>query len=406
MDVELQINNSANAAARFVGWTPAPCRIRVSNPAGTTAPTVSVTLSIVAAPGGGAVHFRSGTTGTFSDTLDLSVPTGGASVSFFVAGKFGQASTNPGDITVEARNGGAVVGSTPVMVRVPKNAVNLTTQERDRFIAAMAQLNNQGLGRFRDFRDMHVDASDDEMHHERGFLPWHRAYLLDLERELQAIDASVALPYWSFDQPAPSIFTLEFLGVANQIGTVQFGPNNPLRFWTTDGVLGVNRRPRFNTASQTPPGILSEAVTLALGGTFTNFRLMEGNPHGTAHVGFGGSIHDPGTAPKDPLFFLLHCNVDRLWAKWQRQNTRFDPSAVASYDNSSSRIGHRLSDTMWPLNMSTVPPPPPFPPPGGTLAPSPFLTAPGLAPRVRDLIDYPGTVTASPLGFDYDDVPS
>src|SRR5262249_56870360 len=119
-----------------------------------------------------------------------------------------------------------------------------------------------------------------------------------------------------------------------------------------------------------PPGILSEAVTLALGGTFTNFRLMEGNPHGTAHVGFGGSIQDPGRAPKDPLFFLLHCNVDRLWAKWQRQNTRFDPSAVASYDNSSSRIGHRLSDTMWPWNMSTVPPRPPFPPPGGTLAPS------------------------------------
>jgi tyrosinase len=237
MDVELQINNTPNAAARFVGWTPAPCRIRVTNPAGTTASTVSVTLSAVAAAGGGAVHFRSGTAGAFSVTLDLSVPTGGASVSFFVAGKFGQASTNSGDITIEARNGDSLVGSTPVMVRIRKNAVNLTTQERDRFIAAMAQLNNQGLGRFRDFRDMHVDACDDEMHHERGFLPWHRAYLLDLERELQAIDASIALPYWRFDQPAPAIFTLEFLGVANQIGTVQFGPNNPLRFWTTDGVL-------------------------------------------------------------------------------------------------------------------------------------------------------------------------
>jgi len=25
----------------------------------------------------------------------------------------------------------------------------------------------------------------------------------------------------------------------------------------------------------------------------------------------------PGTSPNDPLFFLNHCNVDRLWANWQ-----------------------------------------------------------------------------------------
>jgi hypothetical protein len=37
----------------------------------------------------------------------------------------------------------------------------------------------------------------------------------------------------------------------------------------------------------------------------------------TGRVRFGGSIRDPTTAAKDPLFFLLHCNVDRLWAKWQ-----------------------------------------------------------------------------------------
>ena len=63
------------------------------------------------------------------------------------------------------------------------------------------------------------------------------------------------------------------------------------------------------------------------------FRTMEGNPHGSAHTSFGGSISSIPTAARDPLFFLLHCNVDRLWAKWQRQFGRFNPAQAASYDS-------------------------------------------------------------------------
>ena len=214
-----------------------------------------------------------------------------------------------------------LVGSVRVMVRIRKNANTLTPGERDRFVAAFAQLNNQGLGRFKDFRDMHTAASDLQAHRAPGFLPWHRAYLLDLERELQAIDPSVALPYWRFDQPAPNLFTLDFVGVSGANGTVQFSNNNPLQFWTTDNVQGVNRRPlnNWNPATQRAPIVITEAKTLALGVQYPAFRTMEGNPHGRTHLSFGGSISSISTAAKDPLFFLLHCNVDRLWAKWQRQ---------------------------------------------------------------------------------------
>ena len=41
-------------------------------------------------------------------------------------------------------------------MRIRKNANTLTPGERDRFVAAFAQLNNQGAGRFADFRDMHT----------------------------------------------------------------------------------------------------------------------------------------------------------------------------------------------------------------------------------------------------------
>ena len=413
MKVELEINNSTNSAARYVSWAPSPCRIRVTDRDGVILPSVRIRISGVSTATGGAVVFRKGATGAFATSLTLSVPTSGTSVPFFVAGRFGRPSINDQDVKIEARRvsppvfiGPDLVGEVRVMVRVRKNAQILTPGERDRFVAAFAKLNNQGAGRFADFRNMHVAVSSPQAHFNAGFLPWHRAYLLDLERELQAIDPSVALPYWRFDQPSPNIFTGDFLGESNDIGTVKFSATNPLQFWTTDGVQGINRRPFFSTASA-PPGVLSEAQTFALGGAndlYASFRAMEGNPHGQSHVSFGGSISQIPTAAKDPLFFLLHCNVDRLWAKWQRLNGRFDQALAASYDTPGRPIGHNLVDTMWPWNGIITPPRPPDAP-GGAMAPSPCVSAPGSQPRVRSSLDYQGSIAAnSRLGFDYDDV--
>jgi tyrosinase len=292
------------------------------------------------------------------------------------------------------------------MVRIRKNANNLSAAERNRFIAAFAQLNNQGAGRFVDFRNMHTAAASPQAHGAPGFLPWHRAYLLDLERELQAIDSSVALPYWRFDQTAANLFTPAYLGFSTSAnGTVQFSSSNPLQFWVTDGVQGINRRPFFNLTSASASG-RTEAQTLALGNQYASFLNMEINPHGSAHTSFGGSISSISTAARDPLFFLLHANVDRLWAKWQRLNNRFDPNVAASFAGSGSNpIGHNLPDTMWPWNGITGPPRPPTAP-GGAMAASPSVSAPGAQPRVRSSLDYQGRVNAvSRLGFDYDDVP-
>lgn len=404
MKVEMAVNNSSSALARFVGWAPSPCRIRITDPTGASSPVVDVRIGSRSTVSGGALVFRRGTTGAFADTITVKVPVTGSTVLFWVAGRFGRPSVAAGDVRIEARLGTTLVGSLPLMVRVRKSANDLTAGERDRFVAALARLNNQGLGRFTDFREMHTAVSSPQAHGAPGFLPWHRAYLLDLERELQAIDPSVALPYWRFDQPAPNIFRREFLGVSNSLGTVLFSSTNPLQFWRTDGVQGINRRPFFSTAAA-PPGLRNETQTLALGSTYRTFRTLEGNPHGSAHVSFGGSISSIPTAARDPLFFLLHCNVDRLWAKWQRRNGRFDPAQAASYDtNPGNPVGHRLPDTMWPWNGVTGGSRPPTAP-GGAMAGSPTVSAPGPQPQVRSSLDYQGRVNPiSRLGFEYDDV--
>src|SRR5215510_3779957 len=270
MKIELQINNSPKADARFVGWAPAACRLRVTDPAGALTKLVNIQLTCPATIKGGAVVFRKGTTGKFADSLTLSVPVNGTFVPFFIAGKFGHASIANGDVKIEARaklgllpTPATLVGKLTCMVRVRKNAESLTNAERDRFVAAFAQLNDQGNGKFTDFRNMHTDVSSPQAHGAPGFLPWHRSYLLDLERELQAIDSSVALPYWRFDQAAPKLFTLDFFGVSDALGTVQFSNTNPLQFWVTDGVQGINRRPlnNWDPTTQPGPGVITEAAT-------------------------------------------------------------------------------------------------------------------------------------------------
>jgi tyrosinase len=157
---------------------------------------------------------------------------------------------------------------------------------------------------------------------------------------------------------------------------------------------------------------------------------MEGATHNGAHNNSGNSGvswigGDPAIAPQDPLFYFLHCNVDRLWAKWQWVNNRFDGAQVTSYDlqgshnapaagvplpiyteNINGRItqnrtfGQYGDDTLWPwdnvtggtgtLARPTVAPLTPFPiVPGGLL--------PGSKPNVKGTIDF------RVINFAYDD---
>ena len=329
------------------------------------------------------------------------------------------------------------MGQFPFMVRVRKDAEALTDAERDRFVSAFAVLNNRGLGPFSGFHAMHTEDTNDEAHGLDAFLPWHRAYLLDLERELQVIDPAVALPYWRFDRPAPRLFSADFVGAPSGAPSPLGGAPpvlsaaNPLRTWTIDGASGIDRHPRFadprvSAASPQPGRTVLDERTLLLFAAQEDlayayedvedgepgFRdFLESNPHGAAHVSFAGFIRAPGTAAGDPLFFLLHCNVDRIWALWQWHEERFDGTDVDTYfyrgssgDPGDTRIGHNLHDTMWPWNGQTGGLRPITAPRQPLLA-SRVVAGPPATPTVGDLIDFQGHAGSPPCGFDYDDVP-
>ncbi len=405
MRTEILINGSNAADANYIPWTPAPCQIRLADAGGLTGP-VNVTLRNQDQNVGGQILFYTAIGAAGQDTLQLALPTDGSPVDIFIGGKFDRASTTDKDASIEVTEVGSstVLSITQLMVRIRKDANRLTDAERDRFIAALAILNDRGMGRFSDFRNMHTNAALDEAHGDAGFLPWHRAYLLDLERELQKIDPSVALPYWRFDVASPGVFTRDFLGETAATGPVRFSPTNPLQFWATDNTRGIRRQPRFNTntqpASNVSGPVINEQATLRLGdgrgNLYEDFVRMEGQPHGKAHLSFSGYIFDPATAPKDPLFFLLHANVDRLWAKWQWFFRRFDITSAATYtylgnaeSQGATRIGHNLQDTMWPWNLDTQTPRPSTAP-GGDFPDSTIISAPGQTPAVFHMIDFQG----------------
>lgn len=403
---ELMIHAAATGNV-YIGWTPTRCSLRITN---NPQPALNVVLKNRDINYGGQVDFRSTYTDPDQDMLALTLPGDGTPVNFYISGKFGKPSFHDQDGAISVNDAGtdAALHQRKVMVRIRKDANVLTNAERDRFLNAYATVNSN-TALYQVFLDSHNSAADGEIHVRPAFLPWHRAFVLALERQLQLIDASVTIPYWRFERTAPNIFTPDFMGSnPDSAGRVTLSPSNPLRNWSVLGVTGIIRVPGFNDQTQSPGnynGLLNEADTQALGSDFVNFRTMEGNPHGSAHVSFtSGPITSPPTATRDPIFFMLHCNIDRLWAKWQLVLNLFGTSNTAYSTAGSVKVGDALADTMWPWNGVTTPPRPSTAPGG----PMPQLSFPGKpSPQVTvgEVIDYIGKTEGNYNYFDYDDVP-
>lgn len=168
------------------------------------------------------------------------------------------------------------------------------------------------------------------------FLPWHRGYLYYFERIIRALsgDEKFMLPYWAWEKPRQNVLPAPFRSA--KVG----GDPNPLydetralanrgqalrpsRFGTFVGDWeSAQRASRFTTgAAETSfGGIRRPAVKLPARPESTGSHgVMEAQAHDLLHVAVGaggGNMGRTSTAAQDPIFWLHHANVDRLWNRW------------------------------------------------------------------------------------------
>lgn len=61
-----------------------------------------------------------------------------------------------------------------------------------------------------------------------------------------------------------------------------------------------------------------------------SFRI-EGNPHGTVHGTIKGDMGSIRTSARDPIFWLHHANIDRLWTAWMKAKKRTLPDKASAW---------------------------------------------------------------------------
>ncbi|OPG06521.1 hypothetical protein B1R27_17105 [Streptomyces sp. GKU 895] len=306
---------------------------------------------------------------------------------------------------------------------IRRNAVDLTSQERDRFLEAVIRLKHRpapagpaGVSVYDQFVALHSAVMTvlppgsppnppvNYAHWNIGFCAWHRQYVRQFEKALQAEVPGVTVPYWDWTDHTGALdrlFTGGFLGSLHSgtpaplTDSVLRSPVPPAErpaWWPTDipGAKGFPIHPllaegfgtrlaRGRGALTWPPGTaqiaqLEQLVRQQPGAhPFWFFwaaleegfmaQAAGGSPvftptHNTGHNFIGG--HMSGAfSPNDPVFWLHHANVDRLWATWQtrrlaavpgsKPKDHYPPPQQPSPSTGKPQPpGHGLNDRMWP----------------------------------------------------------
>lgn len=177
------------------------------------------------------------------------------------------------------------------------------------------------------------------------FLPWHRGYLYFFERILRfAIKEATgqdfeALPYWDYDVPdaspntpnpkralplpfrSPNSESTNALYVQlrkpsmNNGGIMPWDVINPCQAYQQTNFTS-NDNVNFGSLTLSSQCLWSQAeIPEPCDWDGSGMGKLERQPHNNVHNQIGGTM---GTSysPRDPIFWLHHCNIDRLWQRW------------------------------------------------------------------------------------------
>ena len=159
--------------------------------------------------------------------------------------------------------------------------------------------------------------------HHRGyrehFLSWHRLYLYHFENVIESVlGEPFALPYWNYTDPkspAKRKLPKEFAKPVSGSNPLHFEDraksflNNGLR------IEDIRAKATLKSSVYMDPPVNSEPSE-----TGFNYEIDD-QPHGQVHtrVGTPGKgMQSFELAARDPLFWVHHAQIDRLWESWRR----------------------------------------------------------------------------------------
>jgi tyrosinase len=213
-----------------------------------------------------------------------------------------------------------IVDNTLELETLPRvNQIDLGMEEKEQFIKAFKTIIKDG--QFADLVSIHSDAFRNRIHTEftdaetnQRFLPWHRVFVYELERRLNsaAEGNSIRIPYWDWTVHREIPDWLEdFKPIIKNVAVFPSPPAAPVPVIRT---IRVERRP-----GEDPRGVLPTKTridrVLSIRNNFREFTAALEGLHGGPHVWVGGTMATY-VSPADPIFWLHHANIDRLWNLW------------------------------------------------------------------------------------------
>lgn len=240
----------------------------------------------------------------------------------------------------------------PPRERVRREVHDLSDAEFKQFTTGVNAMHKSG--RWQKYAETH--ATTGMWSHAHGarslFLTWHRLFLLNIETDLQEAlgDCSFALPYWnsalSKNKKVSQIrlFSSDMIGgpgckecYKEDIGAAVNNSSDMRRNSSTDEKFCIDGPfEHWKNEGQFPKCIIRGVGKLFGSGAlfsvdeeekflnskdFSRFRDSRGlqSSHGITHMWINGHM---GTdiSPYDPMFFLHHNNIDRIFDMWQRKH--------------------------------------------------------------------------------------
>ena len=250
---------------------------------------------------------------------------------------------------------------------IRRNIASVEPMERALLRDAMLELNR------RFFPGSRTDAipggvslwfKQDEIHqatHVHGgpeFLPWHREIVNRYEEMLRQVNPMLSLHYWDWTQDPTNIpngnlgggmtgplnlFTPDFMGYGGS--TPQpIGPpwQNAAAPWRSDGFYVPGASPDRDSSGNPadPPTTVNRSVVGSPASPMNDTNIVNAGDYAVmrgllepVHDAMHGFVRMGGQhiSFRDPFVFLLHSNVDRLFARWQTDpvhTERLDPTTV------------------------------------------------------------------------------